>query len=290
MIAHNNPEIDYGQMALVNALMIKKNMGVPVCLVTDEGTIGWLKQNHPEELIGYAFDYIKTIEVDPDVNLKIFKDSIHMSKKLQYNNKSRISAYELSPFDETLLIDTDYLIQSDSLNNVWGSPNELMINKHIDAFGSEDYFFDSKQLTNTGIVQYWATVLYFRKGKFAELFFDLCQHIKENYSFYKFTYGFSGLLYRNDFVVSIALHILNGFEETNDFDLPNPTLLFTTDLDVLMGTPKVNELVFLIEKPKETGNYFAVNCRNTNVHVMNKYSINRHAERFIKLYAPENLQ
>jgi len=289
LMAHNNAEIDYGQMALINALMIKKNMGVPVCLVTDVGTIGWLKQNHPATLVDYAFDVVRIIDLPESDNYRIYKDSVHMAKTLAYNNGTRIDAYELSPFDETLLVDADFLIMNDSLNRIWGSQNDFMINKRIDTFGDPNYFFSSEQLSHTGISQYWATVVYFRKSEFASAFYDLCHHIKQNYDFYKFMYGFPGKLFRNDFVYSIALHMMNGFIETDEFDLPDPELLFTTDLDVLVKVDGLNSLQFLIERTGEQGNYFTTLCQDVNVHIMNKYSINRHATDFIKFYAPSEL-
>ncbi len=284
MIAHNNPEIDYGQMALINGLLVKANLKVPICLVSDDGTINWLKQVHGEQLVNQVFDVIRSIPVDTTPNFRTYKDSTHMNKKLQYNNGSRASVYELSPFDQTLLLDTDYLVLSDALNKVWDSPNELMMNKQIDSFSAHDYFFDTDRLSKTGIDQYWATVVYFRKSELAETFFDLCQHVKQNYEFYKFTYGFSGSTYRNDYVYSIALHMLNGFTQTDRFDLPNPVLLFTADLDVLHELLGLNELLFLVEIPKEHGNYYAVNCKGVDVHVMNKYSINRHVDKFKQIY------
>ena len=36
--------------------------------------------------------------------------------------------YELSPYDETLVIDGDYFIMNDVLDQVWGSENDFMIN------------------------------------------------------------------------------------------------------------------------------------------------------------------
>lgn len=284
MIAHNNPEIDYGQMALINGLLIKANMKVPICLVTDEGTLNWLKTSHGEQLVDKVFDVIRLTTVDGTPNIRTYKDSTHMVKKLQYNNGTRASVYELTPFDQTLMIDTDYLILNDSLNKVWDSNSDLLMNKQIESFGSEDYFFETDRLSKTGIDQYWATVVYFRKSELAETFFDLVQHVKQNYEFYKFTYGFTGKLYRNDYVYSIAIHMLNGFTQTDQFDLPNPKLLFTSDLDLLHDVVGLNELLFLVERPKENGNYYAVNCKDVNVHVMNKYSINRFVDRFKQLY------
>lgn len=283
LMAYNNAEIDYGQMALINALMIKKNMGEQITLITDEGTIGWLNNNHDEEIVSSAFDNIIIADhTTPATNIRNYKDSSYMVKKLQYNNTTRVDIYNLSPYDETLVIDTDFLILDDSLNKVWGSSKDFMMNKSIHAPNMSD-FINTDRLCDTGIPQYWATVFYFRKSEFSEMLFGLCHHIKENYNFYKFIYKFGGSLFRNDYVFSMALHMMNGFEETNEFDLPYEQLLFTSDVDILIDVKELNKLTMLIEKENETGTYFPTRITQ-NVHIMNKYSINRFSEQFIKLY------
>ena len=61
MYAHNNSEIDYFKIACANALMVRKNMGVPVTLVTDEGTLSWGRKALGEKFVEYCFEKIITV-------------------------------------------------------------------------------------------------------------------------------------------------------------------------------------------------------------------------------------
>ena len=45
LFAHNNRQIDYGKSAYIAAKFVKKNLNVPVSLVTDTGTVNWLEKN-----------------------------------------------------------------------------------------------------------------------------------------------------------------------------------------------------------------------------------------------------
>jgi hypothetical protein len=87
MYAHNNSEIDYLKIACANALMVQKNLGVPVTLITDDGTIGWGKKALGEEFINSCFENI--VEIKRDYlfnNPRNFSDTSFSSKQLQFYN------------------------------------------------------------------------------------------------------------------------------------------------------------------------------------------------------------
>ena len=97
LFAFNSPKFNYYDMAVATAKRINHFLNLPVTLVTDETSI----PTDPN----YVFD--KTITVTPDKNNK--RDwGIWI-------NKGRYQAYELSPYDETILLDTDYLVNSNKL-------------------------------------------------------------------------------------------------------------------------------------------------------------------------------
>ena len=97
-------------------------------------------------------------------NLRLYKDTSHSAKYLPFYNVNRCDAYDISPYDETILIDADYLILSDTLNHCWDHNNELMMNwKYQDImFERKDKTLD--RLYDMGITMYWATVVYFRQN------------------------------------------------------------------------------------------------------------------------------
>ena len=107
----------------------------------------------------------------------------------------------------------------------------------------------------------------------------------QNYEFYRYVYGFKGRLYRNDFTFSIAIHMLNGFGSQETIpSLPVPKLLTSFDCDELIEVPARNEFLFLVNDTSERWRFRATRVSGMNVHVMNKFSIIRHADRFLELY------
>ena len=42
-----------------------------------------------------------------------------------------VTVYDISPYDETLIIDVDYPVMSDSPIQVWGFKNDFMINYDV---------------------------------------------------------------------------------------------------------------------------------------------------------------
>jgi len=285
MYAHNNPEIDYFKIACANALMIKKNLQVPVTLVTDDGSVNWGKEALTEELVNQCFENIIIIKKNYKFkNEKNFNDTSFNNKSLQFYNCNHWEAYKLTPYDETLFIDCDYLIMSSALSNCWNSRNDIMINHKI--YSPIDQVTPySKNIDDMGIKLYWATVIYFRKSPLAKHLFYLVQHIQENYRYYKDLYYFSSGMFRNDHAFSIAIHMMNGFNEFESVvkELPIPGLLMSWDVNDIHSVD-YNNLILYVEKPKVPGTYILSRIKNTDVHIMNKWAINRYADKLISLY------
>lgn len=285
MIAHNNQEIDYFKIACANALMVQKNLKVPVTLITDEGTLEWGNKAYTKKFIKKCFDEVVVVNRDYSFkNQRSFKDTTFTNKDLQFYNCNHYEAYELSPYEETLFIDSDYLIMSSALNNCWNSLNDVMINHTI--YSPIDTIAPyTKNIDDMGIKLYWATVIYFRKSSLAEHLFSLVKHIQENYFYYKELYYFSNGMFRNDYAFSIAVHMLNGF---NDFEsiineLPIPGLSMSWDINDIHSV-RFNDMTLYVEKEKEKGSYILTKIKDTDVHIMNKWAINRFADEIISLY------
>lgn len=283
MYAYNNLEIDYFKIACANALMIKKNLGVPVTLVSDAGSISWGVQSLGEDLVHKCFENIITINTIQFDNKRIFNDTSYAKKTLQFYNCNHWEAYRLSPYTETLFIDVDYLIMSDSLNKCWGSRNDFMIEDRILNPGSHS--ISIKYIDEFSIRQFWATVIYFRKSELAEYTFELVKEIQENYFYYRQLYYFSNGMFRNDNAFSIAVHIMNGFSENliKDLQLPTCGLIMSWDTHDIYNINGINDISLYVEK-EGSGDYLLTRLKNQDVHIMNKWAINRHANRLIELY------
>lgn len=286
MYAHNNSEIDYFKIACANALMVQKNLQVPVTVVTDEGSLNWCKKSLGEEFINSCFENVIVVNRDYNfANPRTYADTSFANKSLQFYNCNHWQAYELSPYDETLFIDCDYLILSDALNNCWGSNNDVMIDHRI--FSPLDDRPHTKFIDDFGIKLYWATVIYFKKSEFAKFLFNIVRHIQENYRYYKDLYYFANGMYRNDNAFSIAIHTLNGFTNSSASvvdNLPIPGLLMCWDNNDIHSIRDVNDLTIYAEKSNMKGSYILTRIKNLDIHIMNKWAINRYSDRLIELY------
>ena len=283
MFAHNNREIDYGMMAYVSARYVDRYLKVPVSLVTDSGTINWLDKK--DTGIRKSFDkIILTDELpQPDQQDKRFYDGSIDYKKTAFKNGFRTRAYDLTPYEQTLVIDTDVLIKNDRLKNIWKSNADFMINsKHIDiaCTRNNDEF---KRVSEYTIDFYWATAFYFNKTEWTKTFFNLCQHIVENYDYYRFIYQIPYPVMRNDFVFSIAIHIMNGFSNKTVPQTLPAEFYYTLDRDELYQVNPDGTLIFLVQKTDSFGQYTLAKTNNQNVHVMNKYSYNRNIGKLLEV-------
>jgi len=286
LFAHNNAEIDYGSVAIANATMIKHHMGVDaITLITDEGTVRHMNDTWDKNIIDNSFEQIKITPRRRVDNNKRYRDTRHTVNLLPFYNINRSTVYTETPYDETLVIDVDYLICNDSLNAVWNHKEDLLINrKSFDLLaGRHDTNFD--RVDDFGIDFYWATAFYFRKSEETEIFFNLLEAIKTNYPYFKTMYGITSYNFRNDHAFSIAVHMFNGFTKSGLVKhLPVDFLQHTLDYDELHNINSKGSLSFLLEKTSEPGKFIPARTDNVNVHVMNKYSIVRQSKKIVEMY------
>jgi hypothetical protein len=281
LFAHNNSQIDYSNMACITAKFAKKNLKVPVSLVTDSGTVRWMKETGiPAE---ETFD--KIILTD-DMSIKKiytrrFYDGSLSFKKSDFKNNYRAWAYDLTPYENTLVIDVDFLIVNDQLSSIWDANCDFMINKVSFDLSPDRDNTEFIRVSDRGIDFFWATAFFFRKTEQNKVFFGLCQHIVENYNYYRFVYQIDSPMLRNDYVFSIALHMMGGFNNKL-YPPPLPTnIYYCTDRDELYRVNNSKSFLFLIEKKDHLGEYVLAKTDNLNVHIMNKFSINRNSQALL---------
>lgn len=287
----NNEHIDYVQLAIMCAAFIRKNMpNINIALITDENSKN-AQESKNEYLLDSFFDRVILVpNKDTDIilfdNVRAYRDTRYHSVNAHFKNESRSSIYDLSPFEETLLIDADYLVMNDALNCVWGSTEDFLINKQATSLLHHPLSGEEFRISPYGIRMYWATVIYFRKCKKSKLIFDLVGHIKENWEYYVLLYEIPGKLYRNDYAFSIAIHILNTSLEGDIVkDLPIPSIHTALDLDQFYKIKSPNELLFFINDLKETWKFYVTNIKGINVHCMNKISLINNMNSIMKVLA-----
>ena len=271
IFAQNNEYINYAEQACACAGYARKNLSLfdEICLITNTET---LKPN--KKLINKYFDKVIVSDSFQPDNIRLFKDTTHITEYAPFKNMGRSEVYDLSPYDETLVIDADYFIMNNVLDQVWDSENDVMINcKYRDV--SERHKENIEYLDNFSIPMYWATVFYFKKSDFAENLFTLISHIKYNYKYYYYLYNCSGNLFRNDFAFSMALHILNGSVAFDVPSLPFNYLNNSFDLDDIYRVNSHNDIIMYCADAERITNHLLSRFKNMDIHIMNKKAIAR---------------
>lgn len=283
MYAFNNESIDYIKMAVCNALLIKKHMkNNTVAVVTDQWTYSYAQDQLPEELLAKCFDHVIIDKPISDKHMtRKFHDTRYSSFVDKYYNLNRVQAYDATPFDETLLLDTDYLVLDDAFDLCWDSIEDIMCNnKTLDLDYQANTFGDNNHLSDMSIPLYWATALYFKKTEKSRLLFELIGFIRDNYEYYQYLYGFKHSGYfRNDFALSIAIHMTNNFMEYGSIKpLPVDHILVSLENDEMHAFNNGNPMM----TTESQMGHFRLRKVLNSVHVMNKRSILRHMDEIVK--------
>lgn len=282
--AYNNEHIDYVKLSLLPALHVKRFMkNNNTCLITSEGDFAWLEQTQPKDLIDQAFDEVVITNVDHRHNIRTHHDSPWTKFDSQFKNSNKHLINTYSPFDRTLLLDIDYFVRNDSLDYLFDSEAPVAMYDRAHDLRQELPHLYEQYLNPTGIPMWWSTLVYFDKSDTSNMFFDLWAHVSENYDFYKFLYGFPGQMFRTDYCVSIAAHIMNGMVTGDVIHRPiDNSMQYMDQKDDIVEIKTADDWVFLSNDRREQWNNLLVRNKQTNLHVMNKRSIDRHFNKMLE--------
>jgi hypothetical protein len=188
IFAFNNEQIDYVSMAQWSAQNIERHLGIPTHIVTDQeiSTIG--------------------------TNNRWFED---FGTTVAWHNESRVDAYQLSPWDQTLVLDADYVVASDQLKILLNADQDFLAHRYAyDITGVND-FAELNHFGQHRMPMWWATVMMFRRSNHARLIFESMSMVRDNWTHYKRLYKNRSRNYRNDHALSIALGIVNGHTQNH---------------------------------------------------------------------------
>jgi len=263
IFAQNNTGIDYIKLATFTAQRVQKFLEIPVSVVTDTADL----------IPSGIFDQIIEIPTE-NCSHRPFHDGMMTSKSFEWKNVSRNQVYNLTPYDTTLVIDSDFIISSDRLKQAFSRDVLFQIYKtSVDLCDWRDTL-SYKRINQYSVPFYWATTFVFQKHPIVEAFFDLVSYIKHNWLYFKTLYSIDSEIFRNDYAFSIAIHIMNG-KTNGEFttDLPG-NMCYILEQDFLIDI-KDSAMSFLIQKQNRKGEYLAVKTSDIDVHVMNKHSLSR---------------
>jgi hypothetical protein len=237
LFAFNTEHTDYVEIARRSSRLIRQTLDIPITLITENGT-----NTKGFDTVVYVDNILK--------NYKIGEQG-------SWRNGDRWRAYELSPYDETILIDSDYLMLDDSLLKLFEQAFDYRIMTHNNKPAGA-WNLNTSLL---GLQYQWATVILFRKTLRAKMLFDLAGKVQRNYHYYAKLYHIRDKNFRNDYAFTIANNMLNGYNLDMDQGIPWPMLTFA---DVVISIRKKDNL--LTVKERERGYVIP----QQNIHVMDK--------------------
>jgi hypothetical protein len=195
VFAFNNEKIDYVKMASWSAERIRHWLYIPVSVVTDS----------TDPALAQQFDHVIYIDAQTG-GYRYFED---YNDTVSWHNAARTEAYRLSPYDQTLVLDSDYVVCGTQLQQVLNSPQDFLAHRNaIDVARPDQEFLNTFGRNN--FPMWWATVMMFRKSPTAQYIFESMTMIKNNWQHYRELYSIAERNYRNDYALSIALGIVSG--------------------------------------------------------------------------------
>ena len=280
IFAHNSREVDYALLAVISGGLAKKHLNVPVSLITDKSTQTWMEESNIYQKALEVFDKIILVEKPKTSNTRKLHDG-DSNKTVPFVNTNRNSVWELTPYDRTLLIDSDFLIFSNRLNEYWSADEDFLISKSvIDICDQRRLGYHDRYISDTGVHLYWATTIMFTKNQRSKSLFEMVDYVKRNYEYYADIFRFDPRQYRNDIAFSVAKHILDGY--STDTAMTLPSIHTVLDKDILSSVDKNGKMTFLVT-PNVDNEYCAATVKDMDLHIINKQSIIRNAESLLSL-------
>jgi len=261
--AHNNETVDYVRLASVSAKLATKYLKVPVSLVTDKESVS---STSATDIFKIFDKIIYTDQVSTDNKRLLFDGTEQVT--VSFLNANRHQAWNLTPYQQTLLIDSDFLIFSDRYSSYWDIDESFLITEGVNDFSLGRFESLENFVSLSSIRMRWATAIMFKKDETSKLIFDLVEHIRNNYDYYTDIYGCESSQFRNDIGFSIAYHMICGFTDSGTY---LPIITMATQSEPIYF---VDKKIFLQMNNKEApDNPVLVDLSGVDIHLMNKFDI-----------------
>lgn len=246
--AYNVDTIDYVAIATNTLELASKKLNLPYTLITDQE----LENSH----------YTMRCDIDTGEFVK-------------WRNVGRHHAYDLSPYNETLVIDVDYLILNSNLNKIFDVEWDYLLARDSTALTTTW----PKTMGDTSLPYVWATVFAFRKTPRAKMYFNLVGRIQRNYAYYCALFNVQERNFRNDYAFAMADIILNGYT-IDKKSIPENILAINQSIE------RINLIDRKIVVKDKNKSYV---LPQTNLHIMSKaYLQSENCKNFINQIIDES--
>jgi len=196
IFAFNNSDIDYVSMAAWSAGNIRRHLDIGTTVVTDS----------KQAVNNSIFEHVILTDKEQG-GTRHFSD---IGNVVTWYNSNRVDAYNLTPYEQTLVLDADYVVSSNNLKSLFNSGQDFLCHRNAYNIANGEFLSDLNKFGAHGFPLWWATVMLFKKSNTAQYIFDCMNMVKHNWQHYRDLYSIHRSNYRNDFALSIALGIVNG--------------------------------------------------------------------------------
>lgn len=252
----DNGLVDYSKITKLAIRKVKENLGLPVTVVSNDENLD-IGQDNLVIYEGY----------EDQSTTRYFHE---YRETYPWYNRGRELALEFSPYRHTIVLDVDYLVLGDTLLKYIDL--ELAIPRSLWDVGTP-LSTATRSFGLINVPTYYATILVFDKeAAVAQAFFKAMQKVAADWQYYAVVFGLDPKLYRNDYVVSIALYLIDEYRWSRDYDLPI-TVLNAAPQATVYDLERNSVMVTVgVDKP-------AVKVYS-DLHVSNKKSLEELAERY----------
>lgn len=260
LYAFDNKNYRYGKIASINAGLIQRHLGLPVSVVTDKYT----------EIDRVLFDHVIYPERKP------LPMSLNIIDNGAWNVVDRSDYFNVTPYEETLVLDVDYLQFNNNLSKLFGTGESVYLSYYSSQPDGGPVADSERRISPFSIDMCWATCLYFRKDERAKVFFDYLDYVRENYLYFSYQYNLVKRGYRNDFAFSIADHLYSGLSPKNTIGR-NPFKIITAYTDVEIAKVHGDGLIVYNRDTEQLHD-----LRGQSVHLLNKRTIEERYDEFVR--------
>ena len=159
---------------------------------------------------------------------------IHKGKRQEetWLNLTRDLSLDITPFDSTVLLDSDFFVLSNQLALLFDSDSPILL--HDSVYNIKEDHISKSYLGNTTIMKKWATIVKFDHSKVAENFFNLWQQTLKNYEYYMKLYGWKndGTVWNDNAVSVVHSQITNYDSMSKQFIIPWPQCFANFQCDI----------------------------------------------------------
>lgn len=205
----NSEKVKYHTVTNFSIQQIKLHLKLPVTVVTNKDTQKYI----------VGADNFVVVEHQKG-NRRVYRDQV-----VDWFNLERSSAYDYTPYETTILLDSDYFVYTNNLLQYVNTNYDFLLHNLVYDLTDRDSFnYKNESL----IPLVWATVTIFKKNNNVKNIFNLIKHIQKNYFYYYDLYRIDVRNFRNDYAFAIAMHQLS----IKDF-IPTCMSMLPADTEIL---------------------------------------------------------